>query len=147
MLIMTKHARIAELQPRSWGWAARRFVLFRGHEVQKLEQLVVKLHHITTLSSLAWQPRYLFAVPESVTVRWASCTASANRLHAQSCFSIDLFAPKPSFRVCAWVHIQLQTTYVRLLKHAWADARRCTQTHTHTCTPGQLAAPPGSHTP
>lgn len=89
------------------------------------------------------QPSWLFEIPVSVTVNRASWTASTNRLLARSCFSIDLFAPKPSFTVCAWVHIQLQTTYARLLKYAWADA----QTHMHARTPAQLAAPPGSHTP
>lgn len=87
---------------------------------------------ITTHNSR--QPSWLFEIPVSVTVSRASWTASTNRLLARSCFSIDLFAPKPSFTVCAWVHIQLQTTYARLLKYAWADA----QTHMHARTNAHL---------
>lgn len=79
---------------------------------------------------VARQPSWLHQIPVSVTVSRASWAASTNRLLALSCFSIDLFAPKPSFTVCAWVHIQPQTTYARLLKYAWADA----QTHMHVCT-------------
>lgn len=80
------------------------------------------------------QPSWLFEIPVSVTVSRASWTASTNRLLARSCFSIDLFAPKPIFTVCAWVHIQLQTTYARLLKYAWADAQTHMHARTHTCT-------------
>lgn len=65
----------------------------------------------------------------------ASCTPSAHRHVASSCFSIDLFALQPSFTICDQSSLQLQTTY----------ACACSNTHTHT--PARLAAPPGSHTP
>lgn len=46
----------------------------------------------------------------SLTFRWrTSCRPSAHRLVAPSCFSIDLFALKPSFTKCDQPRLQLQT--------------------------------------
>lgn len=92
-----------------------------------------KLHHMTTPPSPVRQQSCLLEFLASVAASRASCTASANRLLARSCFSIDLFAPKPSFAVCCpGSYSAANNIRGRLLKYARAEARM--RTHTHTCT-------------